>query len=143
MNTKTSGTSGAILTRLFRAVQHYVIPFYGTNQKTGSMYYKLMDDFLSDSRNCIGQNKKDRSQHRGNLAKELQREEMSWKVFTKGLRFLGVKKFEIKITAFHSDNTISEHTDIVNLGERVPYQRGVQYVPTSNAEPDVHGDNID
>jgi hypothetical protein len=101
-----------------------------------------MDDYLSDSRNSIGQNKKDRSQHRGNIAKELQRDEMSWKVFTKGLRFLGVKKFEIKITAYHSDDTISEHNELINLGERVPYQKGMQYVSTNDTD-DLHGANDD
>lgn len=143
MNTK-SGSTSSILTRLFRSVQHYVIQPYGTNQKTGPKWYKLMDDYLSDSRNCIGQNKRDRSQHRGNLIKELSRDEMSWKVFTKGLRFLSVVKFEITITAHHSDNTISEHKEIVNLGTRVPYPREMRYVSTDdNTEQHVHGDSND
>lgn len=140
MNTKISGGTSTILGRLYRAVQNHVIPYYGTNKKTGPMWYKLMDDYLSDSRNCINQNRKDRSQHRGNLAKELSRVEMSWKVFTKGLRFLGVEKFEITIKAYHGDNTISEHREIVNMGTRVPYPSGMQYVPSTD-DTDVHGVN--
>lgn len=85
-------------------------------------YERHMTDFVQDGRNCIPPNKKDQSSARGNLQKEILKADMSWKVFTKGLRFLGVKSFEISITLHHTNGRISKHTDHVNLGSpnRIP-----------------------
>ena len=51
---------------------------------------RMMNRFLDDPRNGIPPNGKDRSSARGNLNKELRRPRMTWKVFEKAMRFLGL-----------------------------------------------------
>ena len=80
-------------------------------------YDQLMKTFVSDARNSIGNNRKEASMARGNLQKELLKANMSWLVFTKGLRFLGVTSFQITIKLQHSNGKVSEHTEKVNIGK--------------------------
>jgi hypothetical protein len=54
------------------------------------------------------------------LQKELIKDEQSWRVFCKGLRFLGFVKFKIVIIGTHANGKVTEHSHLVNLGERVP-----------------------
>lgn len=80
---------------------------------------RLMDQYINDARNCIPRNKKDQSSARGNLQKELSKPEMTWKVFLKGIRFLGIISFEIKIIAKHANGKQTVHSHNVNLGTPV------------------------
>lgn len=56
-----------------------------------------MERYLSDPRNGVRQDSKSRSSARGNLNKELLKAWISWKVFEKGLRFLGPVQAEISV----------------------------------------------
>jgi len=58
----------------------------------------LMDQYIKDPRNRIHQTSKDISSARGNLAKELVRPDMTWKVFNKAIRFLNPRNVKISIT---------------------------------------------
>lgn len=80
---------------------------------------QCMNQYVNDARNSIPRNLKDQATARGNLQKELLKEEMSWKVFCKGLRFLGVVKFQFKIIATHANGKETEHSHTVNLGNAV------------------------
>ncbi len=122
--------SSSILSKLFQQILYSKgIASPNISNKNSSAYVfsdkwtTLVEEYLSDSRNSIKQNIKDRSSARGNLQKEIiGNKGMSWKVFCKALRLLGVVKFDITITATFSNNkqqnVFSEH---VNLGERIPY----------------------
>lgn len=79
----------------------------------------LMEDFLSDVRNNIPQNIKERSSARGNLRKELLRPVMTWKVFCKGLRFLKIKRFSIIIRLYHANGDYTDYIENVQLGDFV------------------------
>lgn len=79
-----------VLSRVFRKIMADV----GVNTETWPRYMK---HYLQDPKNRIAQNSKDISSARGNLVKELLRPEMSWKVFMKGLRFLGPKRVKLNI----------------------------------------------
>lgn len=82
-------------------------------------WYALMADFINDSRNATVSNQKDRTSMRGNLLKEFSKEQMTWKVFMKGLRFLQVQRFQITIHAWHANGSESvHHSKIINLGGR-------------------------
>lgn len=86
---------------------------------------QLMDDYLSDSRNSIPQNIRERSSARGNLQKELLNNKgMSWRVFCKALRFLGVVRFELTITTkFENSPHDYVFKESINLGHKVPYPK--------------------
>lgn len=129
-------TNNTVLSRLFRRMMVYVagtiditpnnidsIPV-DTGAFTRKMlsygkYDDLMTTFVLDKRNCVANNRKDQSSARGNLQKEIFKADMSWKVFTKGLRFLGVRSFEITIKLNHSNGRTSVHSESVNLGQPV------------------------
>lgn len=66
----------------------------------GWRWDKLMRKYLADPRNGIQNNSRDRSSARGNLNKELKKDDMSWRVFLKALRFLDTVRvvFTVKIT---------------------------------------------
>ncbi len=66
----------------------------------GWQWDKLMRAYLSDPRNGIQNNSRDRSSARGNLNKELKRDDMTWRVFLKALNFLGPVRviFSVRIT---------------------------------------------
>ena len=68
-----------------------------------------MERFLDDPRNRIPRNGKDRSSARGNMNKELCRPTMTWKVFRKGLQFLGAVhvRFEIHATWPNRTKTVT------------------------------------
>lgn len=76
----------------------------------GWRWDKLMRDFLADPRNGIQNNSRDRSSARGNLNKELKRDDMTWRVFLKALNFLNPVRvvFSVKIT--FKDGTTNEVT---------------------------------
>jgi hypothetical protein len=76
----------------------------------GWRWDKLMKNFLADPRNGIQNNSRDRSSARGNLNKELKRDDMTWRVFLKALNFLDPIRvvFSVKIT--FKDGTTNEVT---------------------------------
>ena len=86
-------------------------------QHSWPRFNRLMEDFLSDVRNNIPQNIKEKSSARGNLRKELLRPVMTWKVFCKGLRFLKIKRFTIIVQLHHANGITTEHKKEVQLAD--------------------------
>ena len=105
----------AILAQLFR-----IILFDLRVNSERFNYYMLR--YLSDSQNGIPQNIKERAWVRGNIRMELLKEKMSWKVFYKGLRFLGIKQFTLELLLEHPGHRITHHSlkDIDLSVERDP-----------------------
>lgn len=66
----------------------------------GWKWDRLMRIYLTDPRNGIQNNSRDRSSARGNLNKELKRDDMTWRVFLKALNFLDPIRvvFTVRIT---------------------------------------------
>lgn len=90
-NTKLVEEATGALSRLFRQILLDV--------NMGKMLWSsLMDRYLKDPRNRINQTPKDISSTRGNLAKELVRPDMTWKVFNKAVRFLNPRSVKVSVT---------------------------------------------
>lgn len=113
-NQKGPLTSSSVLSRMFNKM---VIDF---GYSDFNSWDRLMNQYVNDARNCIPRNKKEQSSARGNLQKELLKPEMTWKVFLKGIRFLGISSFEFKINAKHSNGKHTTHSHNVNLGDPIP-----------------------
>ena len=116
-----SGTEG-ILANLFKGILNDLRITAGK----GSRWEDLMRNFLNDRRNGIRQNDRDRSSARGNLAKELLKPKMTWKVFCKGMRFIGLTKFEISIVAHHYSGQKTIHSATVNMVETFEEEEDTQ-----------------
>ncbi len=99
----------------------------------GWQWDKLMRDYLADPRNGIQNNSRDRSSARGNLNKELKRDDMTWRVFLKALNFLGPVRvvFTVDIT-FKDGTTTSVHAKLKDRGSILPR-------PPSNEDEDEVG----
>ena len=107
----THGING-ILARLFRQML--------SNLKVDpGKWNSLMYDYVTDPRNAVPMNRKDQTSARGNIAKELFRPQMTWKVFCKGLRLLHIVRFEIQIVAYHRVGHPTVHSTTVDLGTQV------------------------
>ncbi len=105
---RTSGING-ILARLFRKILFNL-------RVGGKEWSSLMFDYLNDPKNMLPNNRKDQTSIRGNIAKEISRPQMTWKVFCKGLRILQVAEFELKIVITRRNGETSEHGAFVKLG---------------------------
>lgn len=83
------------------------------------VWNKLMFKYLSDVRNAIPRNKKDQATAKGNLQKEILKDELTFNVLVKGLRFLDFDKVKIIIEGtMHNGETVRvDHS--MNLGERI------------------------
>lgn len=70
----------------------------------GDKWDRLMNAFLMDPRNGVPDNPRDRSSTRGNVNRELRRDNMTWKVFLKALNFSGAVKVSFTLSVTFSDN---------------------------------------
>lgn len=107
---QTHGPNG-ILARLFRTIlfDENITPF---------RYMDLMDAFISEGQSGVPVNRVDLTSWRGNLTKELGKDQMSWKVFCKALRFLQVWKVEFRVTAYWRSGKVTEHATWVDFGSK-------------------------
>jgi len=108
--TKTSGSNG-VLSRLFRQM------LWDLNINV-SQFGSLLQNYVLNPHNGIPDNKKDQISARGNMAKELSKTQMTWKVFCKALRFLGIAKIDFSLKAYHYDGRTTLHSTTVNMGGR-------------------------
>ena len=114
---KATGGSDGILSKLFTDILHTLS---GSNKSSiNTRFNYFMELFLSDLRNGIPQNTRDKSGARGNLRKELFKKDMSWKVFCKGLRVFNIRRFEITLKLYHCNHRTTFHTLPVDLGEPI------------------------
>jgi hypothetical protein len=95
-----TGTSDSILASLFRTI---LIDLGITPMRFNVLLEKYID------KSNIPKNIKEVSSLRGNLKKELLKSTMSWKGFIKGLIFINIKRFEVRITLHHGSGKITEH----------------------------------
>jgi len=104
----SSGTSDSVLASLFRTVLDELdINIHRFNI--------LINRYMIKANIPI--NSEEVSSARGNLKKELLKSTMTWKVFIKGLLFINVKKFDIKITLYHANGSITNHNKTVVLDQ--------------------------
>jgi hypothetical protein len=101
--TKAAEDSQGVLTRLWRNILKdcRVMP---------ATWARLMTNYLNDPRNGIPAEGKKRSSDRNNLNKEVARLDMTWNVFFKGLKVLGVQRFKIEITLEWKGRDPTVHT---------------------------------
>jgi hypothetical protein len=99
---KGASEASGVLSKLWRGI---LVDLDVTHYTWGS----LMLRYLNDPRNGIPRDVKDKSSARGNLNKELKRPRMTWKVFLKGLRFLGPVRIEFVVKLTWKTRTTTVH----------------------------------
>ncbi len=73
-------------------------------------YERLMQQWLDNPINNIPKFGKERSSERGNIIKELERGDMTWRGFHKHIRFLKIKRLHIRLT-------LTDHNEISTIHE--------------------------
>lgn len=97
----TSGSVGGLLAALWRKILHDI------GLKELDRYNSLMERYVQKA--LLDPNRVEKATARASLSKELLKVSMTWKTFVKGLSFLNVIKFELKIKLFHANGKMTEH----------------------------------
>lgn len=105
-----TGNAESVLASLFRSI---MIDLNITVFK----FNDLLNQFIVDPSKATKGMEKDPSSAKGNIKRELLAEVISWKVFCKGIRFLNIWKFEIRIKAYHESGEVTEHYKIVQVSK--------------------------
>ena len=115
-----TGSAESVLASLFRSimVDLHINAFKFNN---------LINDYILEQIR-VGKND-DRSSAKGNLKRELLSDKISWKVFCKGLRFLNIWKFEIRIRAHHKNGNVTEHFKVVNINKDPARENNLPFTP--------------
>lgn len=78
-------------------------------------FERYMSSWLDNPINNIPKYGKERSSERGNVIKEVERENMTWRVFIKHIRFMKIKHMHIQISLTGADDKVTVH----NYGVKV------------------------
>lgn len=122
-NSISTGDSQSILSRIFRNFLHQLTNAEISNTLSGStfdVFNTMVERYILSSmryRHSNITNIKETSSIRGNLKKELLKSSMSWKVFIKSLKFLGVRKFEIRITIHTNARKTFVEEQVVHIAD--------------------------
>mgnify|MGYP000085355068 FL=1 len=81
--------------------------------------------YLDDPTNAVPRNNKDRSSEKGNLLKQLGKDAITWRIFTKGLKLLRPKQVRLileftdqkNITTVHSVDLTGSNDDLIDESE--------------------------
>lgn len=103
-----TGDINGILARLYRIIIHQL----GIDE---NRYEALMERYIKKAH--LQPNRKEKAAARASLSKDLLKEAMTWKTFFKGLAFLAIWKFDIKLTLYHENGNVTEHVTTVVVGE--------------------------
>lgn len=77
-----------------------------------------LNQYLDDPIHGIPKNSKDRSSERGNLLKQLGKNSISWKIFTKGLQLLRPRAVRLTLTFTDQRGEVTYHSiDLQGTGE--------------------------
>ena len=96
-----SGSVGGLLAALWRRIMHDI----GLTDL--ARYNALMERYVQKA--LLDPNRVEKATARASLSKELLKVSMTWKTFIKGLSFLNVIKFELKIKLHHANGKTTEH----------------------------------
>ena len=107
-----TGSVGGILANIWRKIMHEL------GLKDLDRYNALMERYIQ--RALIDPNRVEKASARASLGKELLKESMTWKTFIKGLNFLNVLKFELRIRLYHTNGKVTDHQLNVSLDEIDP-----------------------
>ena len=116
-----------ILSRLFRTMLY--------DLSIGNRIFdNLVKRYLYDPNSGIKDDPTSRNNHRGNLMKELAAADMTWRVFMKALRVIGVEEFEIVVNVKRKDTGKTSH--VVYAENTLAYEE--QVVDLSKAKVIEH-----
>lgn len=79
----------------------------------GDKYSSLMDSYIERSRSII--HKRQKATIRASISKELLKDSMTWKTLMKGLAFINVQRFTIRLKLYHAVKKATYHEIAVSV----------------------------
>jgi len=123
-NRKTPNPSsvGGVLAIMFRQIRDVITSRSGSGSDRGSVYVfrQMINDYINDPRNGIPANKSDQSTQRNNITGQLEKPEMSWRIFCRGLRVLDLIGFEIVIRPITRNGMEYQFSQTVKFTDEEP-----------------------
>jgi hypothetical protein len=110
MSDQSASNSEGILAGIFREIR----------KKIPAMYFAQCIDVYINKRGKYNASIKERASARGNIKKELEKDEMSWKVFMKALEIIGAMKIEMTFKITGRNGHVDEYTKIVHIAPMSP-----------------------
>ena len=104
------------------------------------LWNQHVNRYLSDPRNGIPANGKDRSSARGNLQKELFRDAMTFKVFRKGLMLLAPLGIVLEVRLEWKDRTTVHTIRVENNNESIEREYDVNNIEDEDEDSDEIAD---
>lgn len=125
-NRKTPNPSsvGGVLAVMFRQIRDVITSRSGNGSDRGSVYVfrQMLNNYISDPRNGIPANKSDQSTQRNNITGQLEKPEMSWRIFCRGLRVLDLIGFEIVIRPIARNGMKYQFSQVVKFTDEEPQE---------------------
>lgn len=110
---------GEVLSKLWTSIMEIdcapMNPSTGTRNYSPHRWKQFMDAYIQDPVNGFEPDRRSQSSARGNIHKELMKENMTWRVFMKGQRWLQVKQFTIRVMVMHVTGQVSNHAETIRL----------------------------
>lgn len=94
----------------------------------------LMDTFLKTPELGLPDRGGERSAVKSRVEKELTTETMTWKMFLRGMRFMGVHEMTLKVICFRDDEETQHRIKISNVCNKVCFQRRFDTVTKQRME---------
>jgi ribosome maturation protein Sdo1 len=114
MEDKSASNSEGILAGIFKEIR----------KKIPATFFAQCIDVYINKRGKYNASVKERASARGNIKKELEKDEMSWKVFMKGLEIIGARKIEITFRITGGNGHVDEYTKVVHIAPVIPQHPG-------------------
>lgn len=108
--------AGVILAKIFKNIQNDL--GIGPNK-----WIVHMDAFLKNPELGLPDRGGERSAIKSRVEKELNTSTMTWKMFLRGMRFLGVHEMALKVTCFRNNEETTHRIKISNVCNRVCFQQ--------------------
>jgi ribosome maturation protein Sdo1 len=113
MDNQSASNSEGILAGIFREIR----------KKIPAMFFAQCIDVYINKRGKYNASIKERASARGNIKKELEKDEMSWKVFIKALEIIGARKIEMTFKITGGNGHVDEYTKTVHIAPMSPIVR--------------------
>lgn len=105
---------------------------------------KLMHGYLTDPRNGIPNNSRNQATERGNLNKALRKDDLTWRVFLRGLNFLNLMRvrFSVEIT-LHNGRTYTVSAKLKDRHVPMPTGRNPSHPEDTGSQGELFGSSED
>jgi hypothetical protein len=110
MEEESASSTEGILAAIFKDIRRKIPPM---------LFAQCIDIYLN-KRGHYNASVKERASARGNIKKELEKDQMSWKVFMKGLEIIGAAKIKITFEITMKNGQVEKYEKTAHIAQVAP-----------------------